>query len=194
MELSYSQGYNKGYYFTHDNHRVEGFLKLKCAAHFSDEPDNWVVFKRDKKSKKVELRTYDIKSYVVFKDVTISDENTEPAEKDSFAIGKNFRINNFAYFPEDFAKVIDHGKITLYKHYTTSGAERLPTWNYLIKKNYIVKLLTKKYFKEEYQELFKGHEALLQKIQSKEFSYEDIESLVRDYNVWFKKQGTLSVH
>src|SRR5437879_4286581 len=98
---AYSQ-FKEGHYYTKDGKRIDGLLDFRFGGNlFTNKSDGdcSLAFKADKKSKKQRFTTNDICCFVI--------------EKDSFAIIRNFRLNGFVSYPQDFAKVIEHGKINL---------------------------------------------------------------------------------
>lgn len=183
--------YYEGYYYTKDNKKVEGFLKHKFGARFSDEADNSILFKKDKSSKKIRLTIDDMRSFVLSNVPMRPTATQKPLKKDSFAIVENFTIGAFAVYRQDFAQVITSGKLTLYTHYTTSGSGQYQTTsiNYLLKRNGRVNALKKKYFKENYAEIFEGHTEMIDKIARKELDFDNIVTMVEEYNEWYRTNG-----
>ncbi len=170
---AFSQKFKEGHYYTHDGQRVDGLIRHHYQARFSAKPDNHIVFKENADAKQKKLTTKDVRAFVI--------------NNDSFIIVKDFVINGFAYYEEDFVKVVKTGKINLYLHHSTSpnqggGYGTSPANTYMIEKNGALQRLNYKDFKDNFERLFGDNEPFLQKLKSKDLTYKDIEQIVEEYN------------
>lgn len=179
--------FKEGYYYKKDGTKISGFIKFNFGGDiFSDKSDGHcsASFKSNKKGKKVKLTTNDICCFVI--------------GKDSFAIIKNFRLNAFVYYPQDFAKVLESGKINLYLYYSivqtggqyggvsTGGVSTVTDW--VIEKDGKADKLTKKKFKQLMPLYLQDYPDLLQKINNGELSYKASEKIIRMYNDFWKNK------
>ncbi len=174
--------FKQGYYFKSDGTRVPGLIRFNYGGHvFTDKSDGdcSITFKAKKRDKKVNLTTRDICCFVI--------------EKDSFAIIKNFRLNALSSYPQDFAKVLETGKINLYLYYSKvqSGGKYpvlLTVTDWVIEKNGKADKLTKKKFKELIPMYLQDHPELLNRIKNDELGHDDTEMIVKAYNDFWKKK------
>lgn len=98
--------FKRGYYIDNDSNKLAGLIKFNRASLsvFGSTPTS-IRIKRDNENKKIKIK--DMKGFVI--------------EKDSFALISNFKMNSIGgEFKNDFAKVIEIGKINLYMHYCSS--------------------------------------------------------------------------
>ena len=170
-----SKPFSKGYYYTQDGEKVEGYIKFKRASFgvFGSRP-SLIKFKSAKKSKAVKLRANQIKAFVV--------------ESDSFCVVQNIKINAIqGEYEQDFAKVLVAGPMNLYLHYSSSSdgqrsysnarfvlsadgsADYFGLWN--IKRQ-----------REDLAPLFDKMPTLAQQIFDKEYDYVDMPKIVKIYN------------
>ncbi|AFD06140.1 hypothetical protein [Solitalea canadensis] len=170
----------KGHYYTWSGERVEGFLKHRFQAQFGSGPDNSLRFMVDRDAKRITLTTKDVKSFVL---------QIERGKVDSFIVIKNFTINVFATYREDFVKVVATGPLNLYMHYSTVstgskyGVTTSPVSNWLVQKGESLTLIkNQSNFKEVMPQLVSDDTELVEKITNKEFKYRDIEEVIRLYN------------
>ncbi|MGF1636393.1 MAG: hypothetical protein ACFCUU_04920 [Cyclobacteriaceae bacterium] len=172
--------FKEGYYFKKDGTKVVGLIKFHYGGSvFTSKSDGdcSISFKTDNKAKKVKLTTNDICCFVV--------------EKDSFAIIRNFRLNALVTYPQDFAKVIESGRINLYLYYSSvqqggyGGSVTATDW--VIEKNGIADKLTKKKFKELIPSYLSDYPELLDKIEDNQLGYKDTEMIVKMYNEYMRK-------
>jgi hypothetical protein len=101
------KSYKPGRYYTSKGKKWEGLLKLKYDQ-ITDNSDGAyeLLFKEEKKGMKYTFKTTEICCFVI--------------EKDSFAVVRNFTLDNQRYFPREFAQVIEVGKINLYQYVSKS--------------------------------------------------------------------------
>lgn len=172
--------FKEGYYYDKDGAKVSGLLKFSYGGNaFTDKSDGdcSLLFKTNNRAKKVKLTTNDICCFVI--------------EKDSFSIIKNFRLNAIVTYPQDFAKVLDTGKINLYVYYSTvdavgpyGGVSTVADW--VVEKDGKADKLTKKKFKELMPSYLSDYPELLAKINNDELDYNDIEKIIKMYNEYWK--------
>ncbi len=169
--------FKQGHYYEKDGTKVTGLIKFKYGGNvFTDKSDGdcSIIFKTGKRGKKVKLTTNDICCFVI--------------EKDSFSIIKNFRLNALVSYPQDFAKVLETGKINLYLYYSTvqsggqygGGSSTVTCW--VIEKEGKADKLTKKKFKELLPTYLSDYPKLLDKIENDQLGYNDTENIIRMYN------------
>jgi len=174
-----SESFGPGHYYTKDGVKRSGLLRFNYGGNlFTDKSDGdcSLTFKTDKKAKKEKFTTNDICCFVI--------------KKDSFAIIKNFKLNAFAKYPQDFAKVIEMGKISLYMYYATVnqgqfGVVTVTDW--VIEKDGTTTKLTRKQFRELMPDYLQDYPELLAKFQSKELKYDDAPHIIKEYNLYFAK-------
>lgn len=165
--------FKEGHYYRKDGTKETGFIRFNFGGDsFSKKSDGdcSISFKTDSKGKEIELTTNDICCFVI--------------EKDSFAIIKKFRLNSESYYPQDFAEVIEVGKLNLYRYYTTAPTEfgvRTATV-LVIEKDGKVDRLSKKKFKKLLPLYLADTPELLKKIESGQLRYDDAEQIVKMYN------------
>lgn len=171
---AFPQKFIEGHYYTHDGQRIAGLIHHSYMARFSSSPDNYIEFKATPEAKEQKLTTKEVRSFV--------------AGNDSFIIVKNFAINGFAYYDEDFVKVVKSGRINLYLHYSTVtgsdgyGVSTSTVTSYLVEKDGVLMRMKKRDFKEKIGELFGDNKELLQKLRKKDLTYKDIEKIIEEYN------------
>ncbi|AFD06127.1 hypothetical protein [Solitalea canadensis] len=165
----------KGHYYTWSGERVAGFLKHRFQAQFGSGPDNSLRFMVDRDAKRITLTTKDIKSFVL---------QIERGKVDSFIVIKNFTINVFATYREDFVKVVATGPLNLYMHYSTvsTGSKYGATTSPVKKGELLTLIKNQSNFKEVMPPLVSDDTDLVEKITSKEFKYRDIEEVIKLYN------------
>jgi uncharacterized beta-barrel protein YwiB (DUF1934 family) len=173
FESLFAQTYTQGAYYTHEGQRIEGLIQHNYFARFSDGPDNYINFKETSDSKKKKLTTKEVKSFVI--------------GSDSFVIIKHFTINSFAYYEEDFVKIIKTGNLNLYLHYSTGGSGNtfFLVSNYILEKDAKLVVMRKRSFKDNYKNLFGDDVDLVKKIEDKSLTYKDLDVIVDEYNNWY---------
>lgn len=169
--------FKEGYYYTKEGKKIEGLLRFNYGGSlFTDKSDGdcSLSFKENKSAKKKKFTTNDICCFVI--------------EKDSFAIIKNFRLSAVVYYPQDFAQVIESGKIKLYMYFSVIkeqyGTSTITQW--VIEKDGKVDKLTNKKFKELMPIYLSDYPELAEKIKNKTLQYEDSPKIINDYNAHFK--------
>lgn len=169
-----------GYYYKKDGTKVAGMLRFNYGGNALTEKsdgDCSVSYKTDKGGKKVKLTTNDICCFVI--------------EKDSFAIIKNFRLNAFVSYPQDFAKVIASGKINLYLYYSTvqQGYAVSTVTDWVIEKDGKADKLTRKRFRELLPTYLNDYPKLLNQIENDQLNYNDAEKIIKMYNEYMENNG-----
>ncbi|MEM8893874.1 MAG: hypothetical protein AAGC88_04795 [Bacteroidota bacterium] len=180
---SKAQRFKEGYYYTNEGEKVVGQVRHVFSAKFGNMGDNTIVFRERKGAKKLKLDSYEIKSFVI--------------EKDSFIVVKNFKINAFANYSRDFAKVLISGKLTLLLHHTTatngSGAVMMttPVTTYLINgQGKTRRMSTNKDFRQVLPTFLVGAPEIIEKIESKDYSKPHLRQIIREYNEKFESKKT----
>ncbi|MFM7858162.1 MAG: hypothetical protein ACKO96_41145 [Flammeovirgaceae bacterium] len=174
--------FKDGHYYKKDGTKISGLIKFKYGGNvFTNKSDGdcSISFKTDKRGKKINLTTNDICCFVI--------------EKDSFAIIKNFRLNAFVTYPQDFAQVLEIGKINLYLYYSTvqSGSGQYggivsTVTDWVIEKDGKADKLTKKKFKELVPLYLVDYPELLDKINNDQLKYDDSEKIIKMYNDFWR--------
>lgn len=170
--------FKEGHYYKTDGTKVTGLLRFNYGGNlFTDKSDGdcSVTYRNDKGGKKIKLTTKDICCFVI--------------EQDSFAIIQNFRLNAFSTYPQDFAKVIQSGKINLYLYYSTVqqgqyGVSTVTDW--VIEKDGQVDKLTRKIFRELLPTYLSDYPELLSQINNEQLKYDDSERIIKMYNEFMK--------
>lgn len=178
LQFNAAGQFKSGHYYKKDGTKISGLIKFNYGGNvFTDKSDGdcSISFKSDKKGKKAKLTTNDICCFVI--------------EKDSFAIIKNFRLNALVTYPQDFAKVLESGKINLYLYYSTvqSGGGQYggvvsTVTDWVVEKDGKADKLTKKKFKELIPTYLNDYPELLDKIKNDQLNYEDSEKIIKMYN------------
>ena len=183
--VSFSQGmislekFEPGHYYDSAGNKVTGLLKFKYGGSaFSSKKDGdcELLFRAEKGEKRQKFNTREIRSFVI--------------GNDSFAIVKNFDLNAFVYYPQDFAKVIESGKINLYLYYATvnSGGQfpRTSTVTYyLVEKDGKVVTIKKGILKETLNAFFYSDYPDLADKYGKKIRISDLPLLTKMYNERF---------
>jgi hypothetical protein len=170
--------FKEGHYYEKDGRKVTGLLRFNYGGNaFTDKLDGdcSVTYREDKRGEKVKLTTNDICCFVI--------------EKDSFAVIKNFRLNAFVTYPQDFAKVIQSGKINLYMYYSTvqQGQYGLSTvTDWVIEKDGKADKLTRKRFRELLPTYLSDYPELMNKIDNDVLNYNDSEKIIKMYNEFMR--------
>lgn len=103
-----TSSFNTGHYYKSDGTRVNGEIKIICAAKFGTLPHNSFYFKAGDGNQE-KYTTKDVIAFVI--------------GTDSFIVVKNIEHGE-AKLPEDFVHVDGvEGDITTVTHYTTTGNE-----------------------------------------------------------------------
>ena len=174
--------FKPGHYYKKDGSKVVGLIKFHFGGNaFTDKSDGdcSISFKENKDGKKIKLTTSDICCFVI--------------EQDSFSIIKNFRLNAFVTYPQDFAKVLESGKINLLLYYSTvdTGGQystiSTTVTDWVIEKDGKADKLTKKKFKELMPLYIEDYPELLDKINNDQLNYGDSEKIIKMYNEHWKK-------
>jgi hypothetical protein len=169
LDISYSDGY----YYSKRGERVSGLIKIK--------PSNYTSFK--KKKTRILFKS-DIED--VAQEVTLADMQGFVVEQDSFAVVQNFKINHInGVFDEDFAKVVQTGKMNLYAHRSLI----VDTYIFYERDRYILSKDGNNFLgiwnamkqREEISLLFADNPELMNRILKKEFDNK-IPELVALYN------------
>jgi hypothetical protein len=162
-----------GYYYAKDGQKVEGLIKFNRGSFsvFGSRPSS-IKFKSNSGSKSVKLTPDDILSFVV--------------ESDSFTTIYNFKINSISgEYTQDFAQVIEVGKISLYLHRSSSSDGKM----HYEHDNFIISADHRKFLglwnfnrqREEIAKYFSNRPDLVEKILDKK-DKTSIRLLVRDFN------------
>jgi hypothetical protein len=176
---SYSQ-YKEGYYYTKDGTKVNGLIRLEYGDQLfrgKENGDCLISFKEERGEKRVRLTAADICCFVI--------------KNDSFAVIKNFALNFAAFYPQDFAQVLQDGKIKLYMYYsiiTTMGSVSVSSRtvkDWVIEKNGKVDKLTRSSFKKLMPDYLEDFPELKEKVESKELGYRDAPEIIKEYNEHF---------
>jgi hypothetical protein len=176
-----SKSYSKGYYYTQDGEKVEGYIKFKRASFgvFGSRP-SLIKFKSAKKSKAVKLRANQIKAFVV--------------ESDSFCVVQNIKINVIqGEYEQDFAKVLISGPMNLYLHYSSSsdGQRSYANDRFVLSVDGSGKyfgLWNIKRQREDLAPLFDEMPTLAQQILDKEYDYVDLPKIVKHFNDYMRTE------
>lgn len=169
LDISYSNGY----YYNKDGERVSGLIKIK--------PSNYTSFK--KKKTRILFKS---NSDEVAHEVTLADMKGFVVEQDSFTLVKNFKINYInGVFDEDFAKVLQTGKMNLYEHRSLIVDTYLAYEkdHYILSKdgNTFLGIWNATKQREEISLLFADNPELMNRVLNKEFDNK-IPKLVALYN------------
>ena len=164
--------FTPGHYYTKDGQCVAGLIRHLYGAQTGQGPANQIEFKPAGNSKAVSLTTKDVKAFVV--------------GQDSFMVQKDFDINQFDHYQEDFMRVVKSGALSLYLHYsTTSFPTRQLILTYLVEKEgEFYRMVRPKNFSEQINLLIADNKELLQKVKNKEYTFEDLQVLIDEYNLW----------
>ena len=178
LQSNASGQFKSGHYYKKDGSKISGLIRFNYGGNaLTDKSDGdcSISFKPDKKGEKVKLTTNDVSCFVI--------------EKDSFAIIKNFRLNAFVTYPQDFAKVLECGKINLYLYYSLLPAGYVQLGNldstvtdWVVEKDGKADKLTKKIFKALMPLYLSDYPELLDRINNDELHYEDSEKIIKLYN------------
>jgi hypothetical protein len=166
--------FKSGYYFAKDETKINGLLKFQYnkSGLLTNKLDGdcTLAFKKEKGGKRVVLTTDDICCFVI--------------EKDSFTVVRNFRLNSFAYYPRDFAKILVAGRINLYSYFSTVSQRGVPRTvkDWLIEKDGKTDKLTRKRFKELMPVYLNDYPELVSEIQNNSLRYKDTEKILKVYN------------
>lgn len=178
--------FKSGHYYTKDGTKVTGLLRFNYGSTLLASKaygDCSVIFKTEKKGKKIEFKTNEICCFVI--------------ENDSFAIIKNFKPGKLITYPQDFAKVLQSGRINLYHYYTMVGsgnqygatANTVKTW--IIEKDGKADKLTLNKFYELMPLYLADFPILLEKVNTMQLNYYDAEQVIKMYNDFWKNNGDL---
>ncbi|GAB2531955.1 hypothetical protein [Rufibacter soli] len=161
-----------GYYYTKEGQRAEGLIRHQYGTQTGQGPVNQIEFKPSDKAKPVTLTTKDIQAFVL--------------GQDSFTVQKDFDINSFDHFQEDFMRVVKSGALNLYLHYaTTTFPTRQPVLTYLVEKDgEFYRMVRPKNFSEQINLLISDNKELLAKVKNKDYTFEDLQVLIDEYNLW----------
>ena len=166
-------GFQEGYYYADNGEKIEGFLKLKKSDYSSfKKKKTRILFKPTMESSPVSVSIEEMESFVI--------------EEDSFATVKNIKVNHInGNFEEDFAKVIETGKINLYQHQS-----RVSDGLFLYdKEHYVLSKKCKEFLgiynlnkqREEISLFFEDQPELMNRFLDKEFD-SDLQQLIKLYN------------
>jgi hypothetical protein len=171
--------FKEGYYFTKAGEKVSRLIKFRYGGNlFTNKSDGDcdIQFKKAKGADKAKFTTNDICCFVI--------------GKDSFAIVKNFFINSLAQYPQDFAQVIETGRINLYKYYAkmqgagiNSGSYTVEYW--LLEKDNEVEGIPQLYFKKTMRKYLSDYPSLVDQINNGKLKWSDIPLIINMYNSHF---------
>jgi hypothetical protein len=164
--------FTPGHYYTKDGQRVESLIRHVYGAQTGEGPSNQIEVKSTAKAKPVPLTTKDLQAFVL--------------GQDSFTVKKDFDINQFNHYQEDFMRVVKSGALNLYLHYSTSTFPTLqPVLTYLVEKDgEFYRMVRPKNFSEQINLLIADNKELLRKVKNKDYTFEDMQVLIDEYNLW----------
>lgn len=181
---AFAQKYTPGYYYTKSGEKVDGLLRFNFIAGIVDDKSDGkcsVSFKKSKKDDKTVLTTRDICCFVI--------------KGDSFAIIKDIEpkagLFNSTY-PQDFAKVIEVGKINLYKYYSfiSNGQFSYTLEEWIVERDGKQEKLTQLHFEDQMAEFVGDYPALLERVKRNQLTYsnakDDTRAIIKFYNEWAK--------
>jgi hypothetical protein len=169
----------EGWYYEKDGRKIPGLLNLSYGENmFTDKSVGAckLIYRSEEGAKKEKYSTRDICCFVI--------------GKDSFSIIKNFQLDLITGYEQDFAQVLQSGKINLYLYYYTAmqsigGLYTVATW--LIEKEGKIEKLTKSTFKKLMTKYLSDYPELITKINNKILAYDDTEEIIRIFNEKMKK-------
>lgn len=173
-----------GYVIFNNDHREEGKIQPGSLT------DNEVKIKFIEKGKKKVLKPEDIKEY-----------GFEKIEKNDLGnmVKKWYRyVKAEADYPpkpfgsnEVFMELEVEGALNLYSYYIEMRAKREDPFQH----SYYIKgetgkltLIEEKTFRRQSRKFFKDYSAMSSQIGKKQFRYDNLKRMVRDYNFWVKNQ------
>lgn len=170
--------FREGYYYDKENNKVTGFIKLHYGTTVTNGKDGGyceISFKPTEDSKSILLNTIDMNSFVI--------------GTDSFALIKDFYVDDNTHFKQDFAEVIEAGKLNLYKYNSTVNftnyTKTIPIW--LIGSEGKIDYVDRKFFKSQFADIYvSDYPELVDRINKKDLKYGDLKEIVHLYNEHFK--------
>jgi hypothetical protein len=173
----YYYQFKAGYYIDSTGNHIPGLLRFQYGGNlFTDKRkgDCRLVFKADSNIKSVKFTSQEIKGFV--RDI------------DSFAVVQNFSINGFVHYPQDFARVIVGGPISLYEYLainSSGGGLNSGTFteSYLIvSKDGKVFVIKHGNFKKIMEEFTADDPELSEMIKTKDLKYKNLREIVQRYD------------
>ena len=171
--------FKKGYYYDKENNKVPGLIKLHYGATLVNKKSDGycdITFKETDDGKHTRFTTTDINSFVI--------------GSDSFAIVRDFYMDAYTHFGQDFAEVVETGKINLYRYYTTINftnyTKTMTVW--LVEKNGKINYIDKRRFKNEFANRYLAdNPEIITQIKTKDLKFRDMQEIVKLYNDYFKQ-------
>jgi hypothetical protein len=168
--LSFGQ-YKQGYIVDKHNQVFPGLLKYKGT--------DKVGFKESKDSKSEDLGIKDLKAFTIEEDSFITIDYQD--------LVSEIRVNCFSkvilkgptdfLFKEVYREVIEGWSRGEYRRVVTGLI-------YLVKHNEVIYPITDYNFYVDMPKLISDHDALCKKIRLKEVSFQQIDEIVQEYNIW----------
>jgi hypothetical protein len=158
-----------GHYYKKDGTRVKGLLRHTYGNTFGDGSDNFIDFKPAQQDSMQRFTVFDIQHFVI--------------GPDSFTVKRNFAINDYEQYAQDFVQVIQHGSLNLYLHYSTKAQRNVLT--YLVEKyDELYQMAKPSHFQDQFIILIAENKELLKKVKAKEYRLEQLPTVVAAYNQW----------
>lgn len=192
VSTNVSAQFKKGYYYTLNGEKVEGYIKHKIGdKEWMLEANNYIEYKPDKKQKSKALTSKEIKSFIIERDSTM--------QRDSFVLLNNLEGKDFSNYSKDFAKVEIEGKISLYTHYSlkssrgsltntgsgfvTMGGGYSKVATPLVRKDKkAYSIHNKAKFREVMINMLSDYPELQEMVTNKDFELKNLEALIEIYN------------
>jgi hypothetical protein len=166
--------FKKGHYYTKDGTKREGLLRFQYDGKTDkSDGDCSLDYKAFDKAGKENFTTDDVCCFVI--------------GMDSFATVKNMVWSPMVTYAEDFAQVVETGKMNLYVHWNKSQQGTYTNW--VIGKDKKVEKLTRDQFNDLMPAYLADYPELLKQVQSRDLRFDDIQEIVKKYNAYFKQKA-----
>jgi hypothetical protein len=169
--------FKAGYYIDSNGNHIPGLLRFQYGGNlFTDKKkgDCRLVFKADSNTKSAKFTSQEIKGFV--RDI------------DSFTVVRDFNINGFAHYPQDFARVIIGGPISLFEYLainSSGGGLNFSTYTesfLIVSKEGKVFVIKHGNFKKIMEDLTGDYPELSEMIKTKDLKYKNLREIVQRYD------------
>lgn len=168
-----SAQFKEGYYIDSSGNHIPGLLKYTFGGNlFTDKSkgDCRLVYRSGPDAEKLKFNAKEIKGFVI--------------GEDSFTVIYNFRISSFVHYPQDFARVIEAGPITLFQYDANGGGPNSGDIHYMLVEKDRKLFLLNGNFREVMESFTADDPELNAQIRTKKLKYKHLRDIVHSYNTF----------
>ena len=176
--------YSPGYYIDSSGNKIPGLLEYDSVGDIFTKTSNGICrlyYKADSSTRKAtKFTARDIKGFVI--------------GADSFTVIHDFRYNANTYFPVDFVRVLEIGRIKILQYDPLQKSAMLyviqddPHW--ILEKDHKGHILDHGSWRKTLEALISDDPELLEKIKKDGIKRKEVRQTIRDYNAYMAGAGS----